>query len=268
MNSRRITTLGLLAALGLGALTQVGCAGEDELVCAGAPERIAVVPFTSSSDLAIAQELTPEVAEQMAARAAETCGEIGGGLAVRNVESELVVDMAQMKPDAHKAPNRNPYVTRMEKDANAHLKSVVLDPLEKAQATGGSPFLGALAKVAAEFEAHDRRGPSVIVLVGDIIDIESSPTGRLIDFRKYHVDEKALQEFLPLLEPLRGSCVVAVGAGANSDRDPELLRHHRALLDDLLANVEIDFRATRAADVPKGCRARTLDRAMVSGDQR
>jgi hypothetical protein len=144
----------------------------------------------------------------------------------------------------------------MKKAADRFLRDEVIGPLEATKPTGGSPFVRALTKVADELKSRGHGGPSVIALVGDIIDIERAPSGRMIDFRDRDVDREALEEFLPRLKPLAGSCVVAIGAGARSTRDPEILRQSRTLLDELLAKAKIRFVATRSSELPATCRAR------------
>ncbi|HEX8645503.1 MAG TPA: hypothetical protein VF715_01295 [Thermoleophilaceae bacterium] len=248
------STAGAVVAL-LTAFAFAGC-GEQETVCKGKPERLILVPFATSSDHKTALELAPAVADQMAARAAESCGTVGGGVANRLVESELAVELKPLEPENPKAPNRTPHVRKMKKTADRFLQDKVLGPLEATKPSGGSPFVRALTKIADELRSRGHAGPSVIALVGDIIDIERAPSGRIIDFREREVDREALEEFLPRLEPLAGSCVVAIGAGARSTRDPEILRQSRTLLHDLLTKAKIRFVATRSSELPATCRAR------------
>lgn len=247
----RRTTVALMAVVVTAGLT--GC--KTERVCSATPERIMVVASTSTSDLKTARELTPAVTGEAAARASESCGLVGAGIAGNRVESDMVVELKQLEPARTTAPNRRPDVRKMLRAAERFYDQKLLEPLANVTATSGSPFLGALAKVAAELEAEGLSGGTVVAIVGDGIDIEGAPSGKKIDFRSHEVDRRALDEFVPLLRPLSGSCVALLGAGARSNADPVVLRRSRKLLGGVLSKANVDFVATRSSRLPNTCRA-------------
>jgi hypothetical protein len=242
------TAAALTAAV---ALALTGC-GEQEEVCQGRAQQYTLVPFTSTSDYATSRASTPELIKAIAGRAAGSCGSVGGGVATDRPESDLAVTHEQLVPTKRMAPNRQPYVRRMTKEAERHLDRMVGAPLARAKPTHGSPFLGALAKIAEESDWAGKPEDRRIVLVGDIVAIEPAPGRRMVDFRSVQVDQAAAEAFIPMLKPLAGTCVLAVGAGARSDLSPAVLRRARALMATVLAKAGIGFKAVTRG-LPSGC---------------
>ncbi|WP_354699913.1 hypothetical protein DSM112329_00173 [Paraconexibacter sp. AEG42_29] len=231
-----------------------GCGQQMQAVCPDVPERVVLVPSTSASDLATSQDLGPAVAAQAVARAANSCGRISVGLQNNAVESDLELLSLELTPKRTMAFNAKPVIKPLIKEAEAFVQDTLLGPLATIPPTNGSPFINGLIKMATELNAHGGV-PATIILLGDGIAIERTPSGGLVDFRTTDVPKALLDEFVPLLAPLKASCVMLVSAGAESDLTDETLRNGQKLLGDTLNEAGIGFVATRSRDVPTSCPA-------------
>jgi len=251
--SRRSTAATVASVLALSGLVS-GCGPNKEEVCAKATEHVVLVPSTSVSDLGTSRALAPAVAKQAVARSANTCGRLTVGLQNAKTEADLELQSIDLVPERKQAFNRTPVIRKLVRQGETFASDKLLDPLGKVSATGGSPFVGALAKIAAELDAHGG-APATVILLGDGIDVESTPGGDgMIDFRSTSVSQANLDEFVPLLKGLKGSCVMLIAAGAASNLPAERIRAGQRMLDQTLEKAGVGFVATRSRDLPATCR--------------
>lgn len=241
-----------VTGLALAACLLAACGPKQAAVCPDKPQHYVLIPSTSSSDLETSRALAHDVAGQVVARGADSCGRITVGLQTPRVESDLELRSKSLTPARSTAFNRKPVIRPLIKRGTKFVDSALLQPLAKIAPSSGSPFLGALAKVSAELRAHGT-GPATVILLGDGIDIERSPSGARVDFRRSSVSHEPLDEFVPLLSGLKGSCVLLVGEGAASRLPGQTLRNARRLLGDTLRKAGVGFAATRSRDLPPGC---------------
>lgn len=230
------------------------CGPAKEAVCEGDQERLLLVPSTSESDLAIDRELAPTVAEQVVSRAANSCGSVTVGTQNNRATADMALQTVQLTPDKDEAFNRNPEVAKLEREGNDFVDQKLLQPLAEMSATKGSPFFASLTKIGDEMDVHGL-APATVVLVGDGIAVEKSPSGKTIDFSDPESAAGALREFVPLLRNLKGSCVILVGAGAGSGLSDQDLRTAQDLMGRTLGSAGAGFVATRSPDIPDSCHA-------------
>jgi hypothetical protein len=230
-----------------------GCGPKQEAVCPPVSQHVVLVASTSVSDLDTSRSLAPSVARQAVARAANTCGRLTVGLQNDQTEADLELQFVDLVPERKQAFNRKPLIRKLVKRGERFTRDNLLDPLSTVPATGGSPFLGALAKIAAELEAHGG-APATVILLGDGIDIEPAPrSDGTIDFRSASVRPERLDEFVPLLKGLEGSCVMLSAAGAGSNLPDERIRAAQRMLSQTLGKAGVGFVATRSRDLPRSC---------------
>jgi hypothetical protein len=252
-NLRASTAVAVASLLAMSGLLS-GCSPTKEEVCPKVAEHVMLVPSTSVSDLDTSRSLSPDVAKQAVARSADTCGRLTVGLQNNKTEADLELQHIDLVPKRKQAFNRTPVIRKLVKQGETFASDKLLDPLGKVSATGGSPFLGALAKTAAELDAHGG-APATVILLGDGIDVEPTPSGGgVIDFRRAVVPRERLDEFVPLLKGLEGSCVMLVGAGAASNLPGERIRAAQRMLGQTLEKAGVGFVATRSRDLPTTCR--------------
>lgn len=240
-----ITAAGLLA----------GCSATDKkLVCRGEPQHIVVVASTSVSDLALSQQFAPAVSEQAIKRAATSCGDVSLGLlGGRHAEADLVLQRHEFRPSRTSVYGSiTPILEPLEAEGNRFAARELLQPLKRATAVGGSPFLNGLARVAAELKVHAVT-KATIVLVGDGVAVERGVDGQPISFGAASIDVKDVNAFAPLYASLQGSCVILAGSGAEADLTDEQLRTARQLLGGVLQKAGAKFLATRGDDIPWSC---------------
>jgi hypothetical protein len=239
--------------LAITAAAAVGCSQKKVAVCQGKSENLVLVPSTSISDLETDRLLAPRVTEQIVERAAESCGSITVGLQNNRPTADLELVTLELSPARDEAFNRNPDVRDMVEDGTAFVEKHLLEPLSKVQATDGSPFLGTLVRIRDELDVHGLI-PATIVLLGDGISVEEAPNGEgYINFTHETVDADLVRAFEPLLRPLTGSCVMLLGAGADSELPDSRLREARAILGKTIENAGGKFVATRSPDLPASC---------------
>jgi hypothetical protein len=233
-------------------LVILGC-GDEEPVCLGEPEHVVFLPSTSYSDLKVSQELAPEVGRQLVARAAASCGRLSVAILNNQPESDLELQSVKLVPERTTAFNRKPIIKELVTAGERFLQDKLLDPLAETPVTHGSPFHGGLVKIGAELEAHEG-GPATVVVLGDGIAVERSPeTSGVINFSNRVVPEERLDEFVPRLTSLKGSCVMFIAAGAESNLPDERLRDARAMMENTLSKAGVEFVATRSRQVPRSC---------------
>lgn len=250
-----------LPALG-GALLVVGltACGSQQPVCQGTPQTVVLAVSTSGSDLVTARALAPQVAAQAVKRAATSCGRLLVGLADNHPEADLVLHGVVFTPEFREAYNRNPQINRLVDSGNAFVETNLLKPLAVAQPTPGGAYLGTLQKIGEELHVHGL-GPATIIVVGNGVEEEPAPHGDgTISFVDPPGDPKQgqlgarVREFEPLLAgSLAGSCVMLVGAGANTALSDNAIVSDQALLDEVLAGARVGFVATRSPDLPPAC---------------
>jgi len=244
-------TTAAIASLIAVSLLASGC-GAKENVCRGSRQHIVLVPSTSVSDLATDQSLAPDVAGEAVNRAADSCGRLTTGIQNNHTEADLELRSLDLTPQHPTTFNRKPAQRRLVIEGNSWMQATLLKSLAATPATDGSPFLGALVKVGAEIQAHGG-GTATIILLGDGIDIEPAPNSDgQINFSRA-VPVKLLDEFVPLLKPLKGSCVMLIAAGAASGLDDARIRAAQTMLGQTLKQAGIGFVATRSRDLPASC---------------
>lgn len=232
------------------AASLLGC-GSGEPVCEGMAGHYVVLPFASPSDLELSQELTPDVAREVAQRAVVSCGSIAAGVVAGRSARNLEIRRFSLKSDLKTLVNPKPWRKGRREKVDRFLEHNLLAPVREAVPTAGSPFLGALAQTALEVES--RGWPQgTVVLIGDSIARERSPSGRRVNFR-VEVPEDVLDEFVPLLRGLHGHCVMVVGQGGSEDVPSADVVRARELLEDTLTKAGVRFLATRSRDLPSGC---------------
>jgi hypothetical protein len=128
----------------------------------------------------------------------------------------------------------------------------LLEPLGSAEAVEGSPYLNGLAQIATEMEAHRIQRASIL-LIGDGLAVEQDLNGRQLNLYARHVDEDAVLAFASLYGPLKGSCVILLGSGADADVSDGQHRSTRRLLDEVLTKADARFVSTLSSDVPWDC---------------
>lgn len=250
----RIAVLVTAGAAATVVATLAAC-GSTELVCQGPKQHVTVLPFTSPSDVVVSRELAPRVADQVAAEVAGSCGSVATGIVDGSPGAHLVITAHELDTrEDVRVPNRKPFVRKMEREIRSFLEERMLTPLEETDPSPGSPFLGTLAKVSQETVDHQRpRG--TVILIGDSIARERTPSGERLDFRQ-PVPAERLEEFVPLLSGLAGHCVLLIGqGGVGGPRPPDdtTLRAAREMLARTLDEVGAGFASTRSSDLPPDC---------------
>jgi len=245
----KVATLAVAIA---SAVLAAGCGPSTEAVCQGPRESLVVVAFTSTSDLATSRATGGRVVKQVAGRVARSCGDLWVGVVDNLPESALVLHRIQLRSKQKTVPNRHPFVLRLEHRGIGFAKVNLLDPLAHAAPTSGSPFLGAAAKVGQELAAHNA-GPVTLVIIGDGIVVEQAPSGTMVDFRNEGVPQQRLDEFVPLLKGLKGSCVMLVGQGIKSRLPAQRVRAARTMLGSTFEKAGVGFVPTSSPDLPAGC---------------
>ncbi len=244
----------------LGALIPVlllaGC-GSTELVCQGPPTHVIVIPSTSRSDLTVDRAETPIVVREVVTMAASSCGRLTVGLQNNRPEADLALHTISLTSPIKHAFNRRPEQTRLITEGTAFVQTNLVAPLKNTGATTGSPFLGTLVKVGAELQA-DGGGPAVVILIGDGEDLEPAPlhdglinlTADQLQGPREVLVMRHLAEFVPLLRPLAGDCVMLVGAGAANELSDSQIRLGQQLIAHTLNAAGVRFVATRSTDLP------------------
>ena len=92
----------------------------------------------------------------------------------------------------------------------------------------------------------------MIIMIGDLIAVEHTPSGAVVDFRRER-GQGTVEEFIPDLKPLAGSCVVAIGEGAKSNLPAKRIRFARRRMKQVLTSAGIGFVATSSTQIPPGC---------------
>jgi hypothetical protein len=240
------------AALAAALAAAVFFAPKNERVCRGASQQITILAFSSVSDIELSKREAPQIAAQAAQRAAESCGSLTVGIVTNRPEAQLVLHSIKLQPERFAAPNRKPYIRPMLVNAERFLHKNLLVPLGTTSATPGSPFYGSLVKLGEEDQAEQRR-PGMVVLIGDLISVERTPSGAPVDFRA-DSGQGPVEQFIPLLAPLRGSCIVALGTGRESHLPGRRIRYAEAKMKAVLARAGSSFASTTSAELPPGCR--------------
>jgi hypothetical protein len=250
----RLSRLGGITAVAVAVpLAIAGCGPQQQLVCSGKPEHTVLVPSTSVSDYNVSLELTPAVAKQVVGRVARSCGRLTVGIQDSRPDANLELHSVKLTPEWQKAYNPKSVTRQLVEKGQAYVQERLLDPLKATKATGGSPFFAAMAKIGQELKAH-AWGPATVILVGDGLVVEQSPNGKqMIRFGHKVVARDAVSRFIPLLKDLKGSCVMLIGAGANSKLPGESIRASQQILGETVEKAEIGFVATRSPDLPPRC---------------
>lgn len=233
-----------------------GCGALDKkAVCEGAPQHLFVAASISKSDLAVSQEMAPVAIRQAVDRAVKSCGSLSVGMfGGKHAEADLTLHTRVFTPSKTSTyGDVTPILKPLEDEAAAFAKQQFLEPLAKTSAVSGSPFLNGLARIAAEAKVH-HIAHATVVMLGDGIAIEKAQNGERINFGAKKVDVKAVNAFASLYGPLKDSCVILTGSGADADLTDEQLRTARNLLGGVLKQSGTKFVATRDDDViPWGC---------------
>lgn len=244
--------MGVLSCIALAIATAVlfGCSPKKVPVCEGKPTTKTLVAMTSESDLATAKAYALPVSQQIIDQAVLACSRLEVGVADGHSE-DLVLHSVELKPDHATAFNPKPARKKMAAAAKAFVAQYLIEPLSHIKATPTSPFLGVAAKVVAEHHAHDVTG-GTLLLLGDTVDVESAPSGALVDFRNEVVPEARLREFVPLLKG-GPECVLIAGEAVESGLPASRLRNARTMLARTLGAAGSRFAAVTSPDVPAAC---------------
>lgn len=246
------------AVIAVGAVALSGC-DSTEPVCHGTAQTDVLLVSTGQSDLAVDRAMTPQVAREAVARAANSCGRLLVGLADGRPEADLTLQAMRFVPRERAAYNRTPEVTHMIANGTTFVQKHLLQPLKAATPSPGGAFLGAL--VAAGNELHvDGIRKANIIFVGNAIEDEPAPRGsETVDFSISGSSEASTRltagaaSFEPLLRDLAGSCVMFIGAGANTSLTGGQILNDQSLLQETLAVAHVGFAATRSPDIPPTC---------------
>lgn len=240
-------------ALLLAALTANGCGPTETAVCSGSPEHIVLVPSTSKTDDDVSLEMTPEVSQQVVRRVAESCGRLTVGIQDGRPAANLVLHSRTLVPEDQEKFTPDSETDDLVEKGTEFVKTNLLDPLEEAGATGGSPFFSTLIKIGEE-EATQGWPKATIVLIGDGLVVQRSPEGgEMIRFGVDPVPPQAQATFIRLLKSIEGSCVLLVGAGATSKLPEQRLRTSQQLLAETIEKAGAKFAPTRSPELPAGC---------------
>lgn len=246
----------------MGAAMLTGC-GSTEPVCQGAAQTNVLVVSTGYGDLAVDREMAPEVAHEVVQRTAESCGRLLVGLADDRPVGDLVLRSQRFTPHDQTAYNRTPDVNQMISEGTKFVQQHFLQPLKSARPSPGGAFLGTLVAVGDELYTKGI-GRANVILIGNGIEDESVPAGRrVVNFGALLSEQSGVSselargaaEFEPLLSHLKGSCVMLIGAGADSGLSDSQILTARSLFQETLATAHIGFAPTRSPDIPPGCNA-------------
>jgi hypothetical protein len=230
-----------------------GCGPSPTAVCSGTPANLILVPSTSKTDDETSIAMTPKVSKEVVRRAAESCGTIRVGIQNGRPEADLVLQSTTLVPEDKTAFNTEAKTKALIEKGDEFVQAELLRPLEHLPATGGSPFLSTLVKVGEEMTGHGWKH-ATIVLVGDGLVVERPPDGgKMIRFGVEPVAKETVEAFVPLLRPLRGSCVILAGAGAGSKLTDGRLRESQKVFGRILEAAGVEFVSTRSPDLPRSC---------------
>lgn len=245
--------LTVLVATAIFALVAAGCGGEGEEVCKGEPVHYVEIGGASISDLEADQELAPDVSDELASLAAERCSSISTAIATNAPAADLELMPTESAPSMRRADDRTPVVNELADDLRAELEEDFVEPLAAAHSTPGSPMLTTLQVIGREAKAH-QWGEITVVWLGDGLVVEHSPvTDTPVAFGHVPAEQAVLDEWVDGLEDLRGSCVILVGAGADSELDDDVIIEAQDMVAKTLAKAGVGFVTTRSADLPPGC---------------
>lgn len=248
---RKIETA-ILVTLVFAVLAVPGCGSQEE-VCVGDAAHYVLVPMTSRSDIETTKEVTPAIADEVAERVADSCGEVSSGIGNNRPITDLVLTDTDSKPRYETAVDRTPVVDDLRDDIREELNDDLLAPLAEAESTPGSPTLTTLAAIARQAEAFSW-GKVTIVLPHDGLMVERSPqTGTQVVLGQDEVPQSVLDEWLPSLKPLRGDCLMVLAAGAESRIDDDAILRAQDALGATMERAGIGFVATRSGELPAGC---------------
>lgn len=228
-----------------------GCGGlAKKQVCAGTPQHVVIVASTSTSDLAVSQDMAAAVVQQAVHKAVYSCGSLSVGMfGGQRAEADLTLQTHEFAPGKTSTyGSLDPILKPLEDDGATFAKDKLLEPLARAMPVNGSPFLNALARISAELHVHHITGATVL-MIGDGVAIERAQNGMLIDFGSKKIAFKAINAFASLYGPLKNSCVILTGSGAASHLSDEQLRRARTLLGGVLNKAGAKFVATRDDDI-------------------
>jgi hypothetical protein len=241
------------AALLLTALAAIGCGPAEEVVCSGPAEHIVLVPSTSETDYDVSLEMVPEVSREVVRRVAGSCGRVTVGIQDGRPAANLVLHSMTLIPEDKKEFNPDSATDDLVEHGTEFTEKNLIDPLEESGKTGGSPFFSTLIKIGEE-EITQGWPKATIVLIGDGLVVQRPPQGgEMIKFGVDPVSPQTLDSFVPLLKPLKGSCVILVGAGATSKLPEQSLRASQSLMQETLEKAGVAFVASRSPQLPPGC---------------
>jgi hypothetical protein len=218
-------TVALLALAALLAALVAGCGGVSSAkkpVCEGKPQRLVIVGMTTPSDLESSKKLAGPVTDQAIAKAVKSCGSVTVGVVDESAEN-LALYSKTLTPKKKTAINPKPQRTQMTDIAETFVKEHYLDPLNRQnKPTKGSPFFSVSAKIRQELAAKGIHATAVVI-TGDGVFVDVTPTGKKVDARAANVSDAALDEFVPLLKGLP-KCMMLIGDARGSGLDLNKLR--------------------------------------------
>lgn len=243
----RAASVALVFAL---AAMLAGCTFGTEAACLENPRNIVVVAATSVSDIETSRKVAGKVGKNAAEIAAKTCGTLSVAMLTNAPQADLALASIELTSAYERVSSREAVVRQLTERAEKHATAFLTDPLAQASATRGSPFLGGLVKVGEELQSQNRT-PATIVLIGDLIDVEPAADGAgTVDLRTGKVDAQALRSFDRGLKALKGSCVVALAAGADSGLPESTITVAREAVGQTVRRGGASFKATRSIEIP------------------
>lgn len=236
------------------ALAGLGC-GEKTLVCVGKPAHVALIASTSKTDYELSAELAPTVGRKVMQYTARSCGDLMVGIQDGRPDSNLNLVEENFEPRSKEAFNPGKMREDMYKEGEEFLEREFHGLLAKSKPIGGSPFFASVAKTRHEATVRGWPAPT-IVLIGDGFVVERSPeTNKMVRFGQEPIDQPTLTEFTNLLGDLKGTCVIVVGFGGNSNLPSQQIRETESLLAEAFEAAGAKFLATRSPDLEPECRA-------------
>lgn len=236
-------------------LLLLGCGPEKEPVCTKPKHDVVVVAHTSKSDLEMSREIAPAIQADVVDLAVASCGSLSLGImGGRTAAAQLDLVTHEFVPEKRTTYGQpKPVLAPLMKEADAFYQDALLAPLADLEAAKGSPYLNGLAQIAMELSNGGTK-KAVVILIGDGLSVEPAPDGGNVNSYKDPINTDAAMSFVPLLEPLAGSCVLLIRSTIESDVTDEQLRTAHDVLGQVLEAAGAGLVVTTStSDLPIAC---------------
>lgn len=252
-NQMKWVTAGVVAGVVCLALAFTVGARLERPVCPKNTPEISIGAMSSTSEYAFVAKALPTIADQVASRAAESCGAIATFISTDRPEAVIDLQRVVLQPRRNKATSRVPFVHAMYKQASEFLKKTLLARFARTAPTATSPVLGTLAMIGKERRAQGLP-PGTIIVATDMIAVEPGRRGKgPIDFRRRvppRDEDQRLAAFRYGLAGLKDSHVIIVGVGADSHLGPERIEHAENAITSVLTSVGAKVTIMRSVTLP------------------